>query len=105
LQTLNANPGAGRIIVAVDASLDEWGAIPMQDEDGLRHPCRYESGIWNDTDRQYDAGKRECKGLMRAFSKFRVYLYDSRFIVETDANTVVHQLNLPPSDLPGAAIT
>jgi hypothetical protein len=106
LKTLNTSLDGGRIIVAVDASLGGWGAVLMQeDKNSFRHPCRYESGIWNDTERRYDAGKRECRGLMRALSKFRVYLYSMRFIVQTDANTLVHQLNLPASDLPGAAIT
>jgi hypothetical protein len=62
----------------------------QEDESGLRHPCRYESGISNQAERKYDAGKQECRGLMRAVSKFRVYLYGCRFTVETDANTLVH---------------
>jgi hypothetical protein len=77
----------------------------MQEVDGKRHPCRYESGIWKEAERRYDAGKRECRGLLKALKKLRVYLYGVRFTVETDANTLVHQLNLPASDLPGAVIT
>jgi hypothetical protein len=42
---------------------------------------------------------------MRALSKFRVYLYGCHFMVETDTNILVHQLNLPTSDLLGASIT
>jgi hypothetical protein len=42
---------------------------------------------------------------MRALSKFRVYLYGMRFIVEPDENMLVHQLNLPASNLPRPEIT
>jgi hypothetical protein len=42
---------------------------------------------------------------MKALKKFRNYVYGVRFLVETDANTLVHQLNLPANDLPGALVT
>ena len=93
-------------MIAVDASLERWGAILQQDdEEGNRHPCRYESGLWTPAEKNYDAGQQECRGLMRALKKFRNYVYGVRFLVETDANTLVHQLNLPANDLPGALIT
>ena len=97
----------GRIIVSTDASLEGWGAVLQQEaeEEKRRHPCRYESGIWSATEKRYDAGKRECRAVLKALKKFRVYLYGVRFVLETDARTLVHQLNLPASDLPGAAIT
>src|SRR5262249_18180574 len=108
LKTIDYSLDAGRIILAVDASLDGWGAVMMQKEKGKverRHPSRYESGLWKDAEKRYDAGKRECRGLLKALKKLRVYLYGVRLVVETDTNTLVHQLNLPASDLPGAAVT
>jgi hypothetical protein len=54
---------------------------------------------------RYDAGKRECCRLMKALKKFSNYVYGVRLLVETDANTLVHQLNLPANDLPGALVT
>jgi hypothetical protein len=42
---------------------------------------------------------------MNAVQKFRNYVYEVRFLVETDANTVVHWLNFPGNDLPGALVT
>jgi hypothetical protein len=42
---------------------------------------------------------------MKARKKFRNYIYGVRFLVETDANTLVHQQNLPANDLPGALVT
>ena len=106
LRTLDVEEGHGQIVIAVDASLEGWGAILQQeDEEGDRHPCRYESGLWTPAAKNYDAGKRECRGLIRALKKFRNYVYGVRFLVETDANKLVHQLNLPENDLPGALIT
>ena len=42
LRILDVEEEHGQIVTAVDASLEEWGAILQQDdEEGDRHPCRY----------------------------------------------------------------
>jgi len=106
LKMLDVSDGAGQIVVGVDASLEVWGAILQQeDENKDRHPSHYQSGLWNNAEKRSDAGKRECRGLMKALKKFPNYVYGVRFPVETDANTFVHQLNLPANDLPGALVT
>jgi hypothetical protein len=106
LKTFDVSDGAGQIVVGVDASLEGWGAILQQEyENKDRHLCRYDSGLWNTAEKRYDAGKCECRGLMKALKKFRNNVYGVRFLVETDANTLVHQLNLPANDLPGALVT
>ena len=106
LKTLVVSDGAGQIVVGVDGSLEVWGAILLQeDENKDRHRCCYESGLWNNAEKRYDPGKRECRGLMKVLEKFRNYAYGVRFLMETDANTLVHQLNLPTNDLPGARVT
>ena len=106
LKTLDVRDGARQIVVGVDASLEGWGASLQQEDENMDwHLCRYESGLWNNAEKRYDAGKRECRGLMKALKKFRNYVYGVRFLVETDANTLVHQLNLPTSDLPGGLVT
>ena len=74
--------GIGRIVLGVDASLVGYGAILQQeDERGKRHPARYESGLWTETERRYDAGKLECRALLRSIKKFRNYLYGVHFLV------------------------
>ena len=47
LRTLNYSEAAGEIILAVDASLQGWGAVFQQIDSttGKRHPSRYESGL------------------------------------------------------------
>jgi hypothetical protein len=48
LKMLDVRDGAGQIVVGVDASLEGWGTILLQeDEHKDRHPCRYESGLRN----------------------------------------------------------
>jgi hypothetical protein len=93
-------------VVGVDTTLEGWGAILQQeDENKDRHPCHYESRLWNNAEQRYDAGQRECRGLMKVLKKFRNYVYGVRFLVEPDAKTLVHELNLPANDLPGALVT
>lgn len=97
----------GVIYLSVDSSLLGWGAILQQEaeiDNKKRHPARYESGIWTEAERKYDAGKLECRGLLKALTKFRFYLYGIRFFVEIDTRTLVHQLNQPAWDLPGSVV-
>jgi RNase H-like domain found in reverse transcriptase len=103
---IDYRPEAGEIIAAFDASKRGWGAVLMQlDEQRRRHPARYESGIWSPSEMNYDAGKLECKAVLKGLKKFRQYLYGVHFIMEVDAKTLVAQLNRTASDLPGALIT
>lgn len=93
------------MIVAVDASGKGWGGVLMQKREGVRRVARYESGVWSSAEATYDAGKLECRAVLKTFKKFRHWLYGVHFTLETDANTLVAQLNRPASDLPGALVT
>ncbi|KAK1913548.1 hypothetical protein P3342_005485 [Pyrenophora teres f. teres] len=57
------------------------------------------------SERNWDSGKHECKALLLTLKKFRSYLYGVRFTVETDAKTLVAQLQRSATDLPGALVT
>ena len=107
LITLDYSAGAGPIILSVDASTTiGWGGNLQQEQpDGRRKPARYESGVWNDAERKYDAIKLECRGLLKALKKLQFWLYGRHFLVETDAKTLVWLLNQTPNDLPNAMIT
>ena len=105
LATPTYGPDAGLLILAVDAGGEGWGSVMMQvGQDGKRHSCHFESGLWAPPEKNYDAGKKECKGLLKALKKMRFWLYGVHFRVEIDARTLVHQLNLPANDLPGALV-
>lgn len=108
LASLDYSEGAGEIILGADASLDSWGGVLMQaerDKPKHRHPVRYKSGLWNNQEQKYDAGKRECRGLLKALKKVCCWLYGIHFVIELDANMLVAQLNRSASGLPGALVT
>ena len=95
----------GGIVLGVHACGLGFGAIRQQeDRESRRHPVRYESELWTPAETRYDAVKLECRGLLRTLKKFRYNLYGVQFLIEIDARTLVHQLNQPTSDLPGAIV-
>ena len=75
------------------------------DTQGKRHPSWYKSGLWNQAEKNYNATKRECRGVLKALRKVRYWLYGVHFVLETDANVLVAQLNRSATDLPGALVT
>lgn len=98
--------GWGMIILGVDASQQGYGGtLGQYDDKGRKRVARYESGLWNAAERNYDATKRECRGVLKCLRKLRSWLYGVHFILETDANTLVAQLNRAATDLPGALVT
>lgn len=108
LAALDYSDDAGVIYVAIDASGDGHGEVIMQADKHnpkLRHPVRYESGLWSEAEQRYDAGKLECLAVLKGLKKFKSWLFGAFFVLEIDANTLVHQLNKPASDLPNATIT
>ena len=66
---------------------------------------RYESGIWSNAEENYDATKWEYRGRLKVLKKVWYWLYRMRFILETDANILVAQLNWSGMDVPGALVT
>jgi len=80
LASIDFTPSAGTIIVTVNASKVGWGGILQQEQqDGHMRPARYDSGIWNDAERKYDALKLECRGLLKALKKFRFWVHGCFF--------------------------
>jgi hypothetical protein len=69
------------------------------------HPSRYESGLWNKAEAGYDTTKQECRAVLKALRKVRFWLYGTHFVLETDANVLVVQLNRSATDLPGSLVT
>ncbi len=96
---------AGLIILTIDASgLGQRATLSQKDEKGWRHLYRYESGLQNKAEASYNATKRECRGVLKALKKVYNYLYRVHFILETDVNVLIVQLNQSASDLLGALV-
>jgi hypothetical protein len=104
---IDYSPEAGEIVVGVDASLEGYGGYLGQRDikTGKVRPARYESGVWSQAERKYDATKRECRGVLKILKKLQVWLIGCHFVLETDANVLVAQLNRAATDHPGALIT
>jgi len=63
------------IFLVVDGLGTGWGCtLEQADKNGKRHLARYESGIWSVAERKYDAVKLECRALLHALKKNRIYL-------------------------------
>ena len=104
LITLNYSEEAGEVILMVDASLLGWGCVLMQVIDGKRKPVRFESGLWNPAETKYDATKRECRAVLYAFRRLRGMIYGIPFVLETDSQVLVHQINGKADDVPGSLV-
>ena len=87
--TIDYGLDAKLVVIVFDTSKKGWGAVIMQlDKNGKRHPVRFESGVWMDSELGYDVGKRECRALLKTLKKFRYWLYGVHFLLEIDANTL-----------------
>ena len=49
--------------------------------------------------------KQECQAVLKALRKMQFWLYRVYFVLETDANVLVAQLNRSATDLPGSLVT
>jgi hypothetical protein len=93
------------IFLMVDASKDAGGAVIEQlRDDGKRHPVRFESTLWSERESKWHSTKLECKAVLWALKKFRTYLYGVHFTIETDAATLIAQLNRSSTDMMGSVM-
>ena len=107
LVTLDFSSAGLAIFLNIDACTTVgWGIVLSQLQvDGSVRPARFESGVWSDVERKYDALKLECRALLKGLKKLRFWLYGRYFTVLTDSQTLVWLLNQPPNDLPNAMMT
>jgi hypothetical protein len=105
LVAIDYSENAGDIILAVDSSFKNWGAVLVQMVEKRRAFSRYESGMWSDVEQRYDVTKRECREVLKAFKRTKAWLYGVFFILEIDAKVLAAQFNRSGTDLPGALIT
>jgi hypothetical protein len=102
---IDYGPDRREIIFTVDFNLDRWGATFSQIKTKKNTLSRYESGLWNNAERNYDAIKREYRGVLKTLKKVRSWLYGMYFVLKIDAHVLLHQLNRFGTDLPGTLIT
>ena len=107
LKPLNYFSLVDEIILAVNFSLKKWNITLSQVnfETDKRHFFWYKNELWTDSEFRYDAIKWECRDLLKALKKIRFWLYEVRFIIEIDANTLMAQFNRSAADLSRALIT
>jgi hypothetical protein len=93
------------IILAMNASLENWKKILMILRNEKKHSMRYESEIWSDVEKKYDVIKKECREIFKILKKIRFYFYDVKFILKTNARVLVDQLNRSDINLSDALVT
>ncbi len=93
------------VILAMNASLEDWKKILMILRNEKKHSVRYENEIWSNAKKKYDVIKRKCREIFKALKKIRFYFYDVKFILKTDVRVLVDQLNRFDTDLFDALVT
>jgi transposase InsO family protein len=102
IQPPNYSDATRPLILTVDASPIGAGAVLGQEnEERVRYVVKYESCLFNSTQRRYAQIKRELYGLYQMVKKLRKYVHGVHFIIETDARSVIGMLKKP--DLPNDA--
>ena len=84
-----------KIILIINFSLKKWNVILSQInfETNKNLSFRYESDLWTMFESKYNIIKWECCELLKTLKKVRFWLYEVRFIIEIDVNTLIVQLN------------
>jgi hypothetical protein len=57
------------IILAMNASLEDWKKILMILRNKKRHSMRYENEIWSDVEKKYDVIKKKCREILKILKK------------------------------------
>ena len=107
MRSLNYSEETEEIVLIVNASFQEWKAMLQQRalNSKNQHFIWYESELWNEQETRYDAEKWECRDLMKTLKKIYYWLYNMKFVIEIDVNTLMMQLNQSASDLSKALMT
>jgi hypothetical protein len=93
------------IILAMNASFEDWRKILMILRNEKKHSMRYESDIWSNANKKYDVTKKECCDVFKILKKIYFYFYDVKFILKTNARVFVDQLNRFNTNLFDAFVT
>ncbi len=93
------------IILAMNASLENWKKILMILRNEKKHSVRYKSEIWSNAKKKYEVIKKKCREIFKTLKKIRFYFYDVKFILKTNVRVLVDQLNRFNTNLSDAFVT
>lgn len=77
-------------ILRTDASNKGFGAVLLQDSNGLYHPICYISRKLLEREQNYSIIEKECLSIVWAVDKLSKYLYGRCFVLETDHKPLVY---------------
>lgn len=85
-----------QLIIETDASKDFWGGILKAKVKDCNNECicRYTSGSFKDSERNYHSNEQEILAVKNVINKFSGYLTPVKFIVRTDNKNFTHFLKL-----------
>jgi hypothetical protein len=93
------------VILAMNASFENWKKILMILRNEKKHSIRYENEIWSNAKKKYDVIKKKCREIFKTLKKILFYFYDVKFILKTNTRMLVDQLNRFDTNLFDALVT
>ncbi len=93
------------VILAMNASFEDWKKILMILRNEKKSSMRYENEIWSNAKKKYDVIKKKCREIFKILKKIHFYFYDVKFILKTKARVLVDQLNRSDTDFSDALVT
>ncbi len=97
-------PDKGKRILQTDASDEYWGAVLLEEINGVRHVCCYNSGEFKESDKHYHSTYKEILAVKRGIEKFQFHLIGHHFLVEMDMSAFPRMLNYRQKQLPNALL-
>ncbi len=103
---IDYRPKAREIIVRVNVSLEGYrGYLSQRDLKTQRvRPTQYKSRVQSKVEKKYNVIKQEYCKVLKIFKKLRVQITRVYFILETNVNVLVAQLNRVATNYPRALI-
>ncbi|WJX18453.1 hypothetical protein P8452_08249 [Trifolium repens] len=78
------NPGDGKRILQTDASDHYWGAVLIEEINGVKHYCGHTSGQFKEAEKHYHTTYKEALAVKLGIQKFDFHLRGYHFEVQMD---------------------